>query len=128
LAAVCDPKVTGQAWGLGILAETGQQTLGLAPARASVIMTGWRKRRVVVAAERFIIQGTLGAATFLPWVRRHMGKLGLNGTIDLVGPSQLVLRVDGPPDLMDALELGVSLGPIEAWVDRIDRVPVNSAT
>lgn len=80
-----------------------------------------------VPAERFIIRGELGAATFLPWVRRHMGKLGLDGTIDQVWPAQVVLRVEGPAELIDALEMGVSLGPIEAWVATIDRIAVNSA-
>lgn len=80
-----------------------------------------------VAAERFIIHGDLGAATFLPWVARHMHKLGLTGGVTTATADRVDLRVDGPPDLIDALEQGVSLGPIEAWVDSIDRFPLNDA-
>ncbi|MBU9696990.1 acylphosphatase [Rhodobacteraceae bacterium HSP-20] len=79
-----------------------------------------------MAAERFIIRGDLGAATFLPWVRRHMGKLGLTGELGQSGEALVELRVEGPPDLIDALEMGVSLGPIEAWVESIERAPLNS--
>ena len=79
-----------------------------------------------VAAERFIIRGILSAATFLPWVERHMGKLGLSGAFGAVGAERVELRVEGPPDLIDALEMGVSLGPIEAWIESIERRPLNS--
>lgn len=79
-----------------------------------------------MAAERFIIRGNLNAPTFVPWVLRHMGKLGLRGQFDTTGAAQAELRVDGPPELIDALEMGVSLGPIEAWVESIDRQPLNS--
>lgn len=77
-----------------------------------------------MATERFIIRGALGVATFVPWVMRHMRKLGLAGTFEVAGAEVAELRVDGPPDLMDALEMGVSLGPIEAWVESIDRHPL----
>jgi hypothetical protein len=80
----------------------------------------------LVARERFIIRGALEAPTFLPWVVRHMGKLGLDGTFGVAGPTLVELRVDGPPELIDALEMGVSLGPIEAWVESIERSPLNS--
>ena len=78
-----------------------------------------------VAAERFIMRGDLGAATFLPWVSRHMRNLGLTGGFDAAEATRVDLRVEGPVELIDALEMGVSLGPIEAWVDSIERRPLN---
>lgn len=80
-----------------------------------------------MAAERFIITGDLAAATFLPWVERHMGKLGLRGVLGRTSAGSVEVRVEGPPDLLDALEMGVSLGPIEAWVESIHRAPLNRA-
>lgn len=81
-----------------------------------------------MAQERFVIRGALGAATFVPWVVRHMGKLGLDGTFEATGTTLVELRVSGQPELIDALEMGVSLGPIEAWVESIERTPLNVAT
>lgn len=83
------------------------------------------RQESAVAAERFIIRGDLAAASFLPWVARHMGKLGLRGGVGMAGAEMVELRVEGPPDLIDALEMGVSLGPIEAWVESIDRAVMN---
>lgn len=80
-----------------------------------------------VPAEHFIIRGDLGVATFIPWVLRHMGKLGLKGGFGTTDRMQAELYVDGPQDLIDALEMGVSLGPIEAWVESIERRPLNRA-
>jgi len=54
-----------------------------------------------VAAERFIIHGDLGAATFLPWVARHMHKLGLTGFAAFLGKNVYDLGggcVYSPPD------------------------------
>lgn len=78
-----------------------------------------------MASERFIIHGDLGAATFLPWVERHLRRLGLTGRLGATDARCVVLDMEGPPDLIDAMELGVSLGPIEAWVDSIDRHALN---
>ncbi|WGV16328.1 acylphosphatase [Fuscovulum ytuae] len=78
-------------------------------------------------SERFIIRGDLGAATFVPWVLRHMAKLGLTGGFGTTEAMQAELHVAGPSDLIDALEMGVSLGPIESWVESIERSPLNRA-
>lgn len=77
-----------------------------------------------MAAERFIIHGDLATPTFAPWVRRHLHRLGLEGQIGPSAPGRLELTVEGPPDLIDAMELGISLGPIEAWVESVDRQPL----
>lgn len=38
-----------------------------------------------------------------------------NGSIDLI--------VEGPPELIDAMEIGCWLGPIDVWVETIVRAP-----
>lgn len=78
-----------------------------------------------MATERFIIAGNLAADSFLPWIERHMRRLGLQGAPLRRADGQVEVILSGPPDLIDAMELGVSLGPIEVWVDSIDRQPLN---
>lgn len=77
-------------------------------------------------SERFVIHGDLAPRAFRPWILRHAGRLGLQ--VDFVSATQdrLDLCVAGPPDLIDAMELGCSLGPRETWVDSIDRQPVSA--
>ncbi|MBC2837465.1 acylphosphatase [Paragemmobacter straminiformis] len=75
--------------------------------------------------ERFIIRGDLAAATFLPWVARHLLRLGLRGETQRSDALCVEMLVEGPADLIDAMEMGVSLGPIEAWVETIERLPLN---
>lgn len=80
-----------------------------------------------MAAERFVITGDLAAPTFLPWVAGHARRLGLQGTLVSATGDRVEVDIAGPPDLIDAMELGVSLGPIEAWVEAIERVLLNRA-
>ncbi len=77
-----------------------------------------------MATERFLISGDLAAPTFLPWITRHAQRLGLYGTPERRANGQVEITLQGPPDLIDAMELGVSLGPIDVWVDSIDRQPL----
>lgn len=74
-----------------------------------------------MAVERFTIEGDLGAETFLPWIVRHLQRLGLDGVPMRRADGQVEITLSGPPDLIDAMELGVSLGPIDVWVDAILR-------
>lgn len=74
-----------------------------------------------MTVERFVITGDLDAPSFLPWVARHASRLGLTGAPQRLGAGQVEIVLQGPPDLIDAMELGVSLGPIEAWVETIER-------
>lgn len=78
-----------------------------------------------MAVERFIISGDLSAPTFLPWITRHARRLGLSGEPLRMADGQVEITLQGPPDLIDAMELGVSLGPIEVWVETIERCPLN---
>ena len=74
--------------------------------------------------ERMTILGDLGAQTFLPWIGRHAAKLGLTQAIAHAGPDRVELEIAGPPELIDMLEIGCSLGPIDVWVETIHRAPV----
>ena len=74
-----------------------------------------------VAVEQFIIEGDLMADSFLPWIVRHMKRLGLQGAPLRRADGQVEITLSGPTDLIDAMELGVSLGPIDVWVDAIER-------
>jgi acylphosphatase len=74
-----------------------------------------------LAVEQFIIAGDLMADSFLPWIVRHMQRLGLRGVPLRRADGQVEITLSGPPDLIDAMELGVSLGPIDVWVEAITR-------
>jgi hypothetical protein len=75
------------------------------------------------STERISIVGQVGALCFPVWINRHAARLGL--TIQSL--SQRATHIDfllsGPPDLLDAMVLGCSLGPKEVWVDTIHRYP-----
>jgi len=74
-----------------------------------------------LAVERFTIEGDLEAESFLPWIVRHMQRLGLCGVPVRCANGQVEITLSGPTDLIDAMELGVSLGPIDVWVEAIAR-------
>lgn len=76
-----------------------------------------------MATERFTIRGRLGAATLLPWIRRHADRIGVGARFDEATGERLAVMFDGPPDLLDAMEMGCLLGPIEVWIDSIRREP-----
>jgi acylphosphatase len=80
-----------------------------------------------LATEQFIIAGNLVADSFLPWIERHLRRLGLQGAPSRRADGQVEIILSGPSDLIDAMELGVSLGPIEVWVDSIDRQALSDA-
>lgn len=74
-----------------------------------------------MAVEQFTIEGDLEAESFLPWIVRHMQRLGLRGVPVRCANGQVEITLSGPTDLIDAMELGVSLGPINVWVEAIAR-------
>ena len=84
-------------------------------------MTDARPNATPDIAERFLIRGRVGAERFAPWIDRHARRLGLRARIGALTPELVEVEVSGPPDLVDAMELGCSLGPIEVWVEQIDR-------
>lgn len=80
-----------------------------------------------LAVERFTIEGDLEAESFLPWIVRHVQRLGLHGVPMRGADGQVKITLSGPPDLIDAMELGVSLGPIDVWVEAIARQRLENA-
>ncbi|MBS1183163.1 MAG: acylphosphatase-like protein [Proteobacteria bacterium] len=78
------------------------------------------------ARERLTIRGRLGADSFLPWVMRHAARLGLAGDIRHADAGRVDIDLRGPVDLIDAMEMGCLLGPIDVWVETIDRTPSSS--
>ncbi len=73
--------------------------------------------------ERLTIRGRLGADSFLPWITHHAARLGLAGDIRHADAGRVDIDLRGPVDLIDAMEMGCLLGPIDVWVETIDRTP-----
>jgi hypothetical protein len=71
-----------------------------------------------------IIRGHLDPASFAPWIRRHAGKLGLVQRTVHMSSDRIELDLSGPEELIDMMEMGCLLGPIEVWVETIDRTPL----
>jgi len=78
--------------------------------------------------ERMTIRGQLAPASFLPWISRHAAKLGLVQRIAHTSSDRIELELSGSADLIDMMEMGCSLGPIDVWVETIDRAPVGRET
>ncbi|TGQ63378.1 MAG: acylphosphatase [Mesorhizobium sp.] len=76
--------------------------------------------------ERMTILGDVEAASFLPWIERHAAKLGLAQAICVAGPDRIELDVAGPAELIDMMEMGCCLGPIDVWVETIRRTPIEN--
>ncbi|EPE95106.1 acylphosphatase [Rhizobium grahamii] len=74
--------------------------------------------------ERITILGDVKAASFVPWIRRHAEKLGLSQSIFHTSADRIELDVTGPEELIDMMEVGCSLGPIDVWVETIVRTAV----
>lgn len=72
------------------------------------------------------ILGDLDAASFIPWIERHAAKLGLSQAISHTSADRIELEIAGPTELIDMMEMGCSLGPIDVWVETILRTPVGS--
>lgn len=77
--------------------------------------------------ERMTIHGELDAASFVPWIRRHAAKLGISQAITHSGPDRIEVDLAGAPELIDMMEVGCLLGPINVWVETIDRRSVSKA-
>lgn len=77
--------------------------------------------------EHMTIRGELDADSFLPWIRRHAAKLGVSQTITHSSPNRIEIHLSGAPELIDMMEVGCLLGPINVWVETIDRSPFGNA-
>lgn len=79
-----------------------------------------------MAAEAFTIIGRFAPPDFTPWIEGHARRLGVAVRFGDPAPGALAMQVDGPPDLIDAMEMGCLLGPQKVWVDAILRQPVHT--
>jgi len=75
--------------------------------------------------EKLVIRGRLSSTDFPPWITHRAQRLGLRGGILRVDDHAIEILVAGPLELIDAMEVGCSLGPTSVQVDRIDRMPSN---
>lgn len=77
--------------------------------------------------ERMTILGDLKTTSFIPWIRRHAAKLGLSQAISHSSSERIEIEIAGPVELIDMMEMGCSLGPIDVWVETIERTPVDGS-
>ena len=75
--------------------------------------------------ERMTIRGQLEPASFVPWIQRHASKLGLVQRLVHTSADRIELELSGAAELIDMMEMGCSLGPIDVWVETIDRAPAD---
>lgn len=79
--------------------------------------------------ERMIIRGDhLDARSFVPWIQRHAAKLGLVQKIAHTSANRIEIELAGAAELIDMMEMGCSLGPIDVWVETIDRLSIDPGT
>lgn len=71
--------------------------------------------------EKFVIIGDVGAPSFVPWIKRHAGKLGLTDVVCQTSDMRVEFEACGPVEMMDAMVVGCLLGPIDVWVEEIQR-------
>ncbi|AGT10290.1 acylphosphatase [Paracoccus aminophilus] len=77
-------------------------------------------------SERFFILGEVQSEQFPPWIQRHADRLGLRCRIDRQDADKIELVLAGPEELLDAMEMACLLGPIQVWVDEIERRRLNN--
>jgi len=75
----------------------------------------------MIIAELMVLSGNVGAPDFPEWISHRARRLGLKGWVKAGDGDRLEMLVIGPPDLIDAMELGCSLGPMSVLVDHIAR-------
>nr|WP_114363954.1 acylphosphatase [Ciceribacter lividus] len=79
------------------------------------------KQAVELQRQRMVILGELLPDSFLPWIGRHASKLGLSSTITHASAGRIELDLVGREELIDMMEIGCILGPIDVWVESIQR-------
>ena len=77
-----------------------------------------------MAHERLRLHGQVGAPGFSGWILGHARRLGLDCAVIETGTACVTAVLTGPPDLLDAMALGCSLGPMDVWVETITREAV----
>jgi acylphosphatase len=78
-----------------------------------------------IVTEKLTIRGDLASGDFPGWIIHRARRLGLRGGIVEIRDHAIELLVEGPHELVDAMEVGCSLGPTSVQVESIDRTPSN---
>lgn len=76
-------------------------------------------QREETAVLRF--DGQLREASFLEFAQHRAGRLSLGLAVLALSPGSARLAVSGPPDLVDAFEMALSLGPGDCLVLEVVR-------
>jgi len=79
------------------------------------------KQESELQRQRMTILGDLLPDSFLPWIDRHASKLGISLTVAHTSANRIEIDLAGPDELIDMMEIGCILGPIDVWVERIQR-------
>ncbi|MBD9528614.1 MULTISPECIES: acylphosphatase [Paracoccus] len=74
-----------------------------------------------MSSERFLIEGELSAPGFQRWLQGHARRIGISAQIGRADADAVLVTVDGPPALLDAMEMACLLGPIDVWVESVTR-------
>ena len=70
----------------------------------------------------FTFSGDVNKPDFLHWICHRANRLGLDGWVrEDVSARTIEVLASGPEEMLDAMELGCSLGPITVWVEEIER-------
>ena len=75
--------------------------------------------------EELTIRGDLSSPDFPDWIIHRARRLGLKGGITEVGDQAISLVIAGPAELVDAMEVGCSLGPMSVQVEAIERAAID---
>lgn len=78
---------------------------------------------------KLIFTGDVSAPDFPDWIVHRARRLGLRGWVRSGAGDQVSVEVlvAGEPDLIDAMEVGCSLGPFSVIVDNVERVAAPDA-
>lgn len=71
------------------------------------------------AQARILLTGDVHSADFPAWIDRHAHKLGLDRVTTERVEDGLQVRASGAEEMLQALALGVSLGPESVLVDTV---------
>ncbi|NVK35975.1 MAG: acylphosphatase [Rhodobacteraceae bacterium] len=71
--------------------------------------------------------GTFDTRHFCDWIGHRAHKLGLTGRIEAASSERITLYVQGQEELLNAMEVACSLGPIDADVSHTNLVFIDPA-
>jgi acylphosphatase len=73
-----------------------------------------------VSAAEIQLGGVFNPDSFADWICHRAGLLDLAGSVSAQGNTEMLILVQGPQPLIDAMEMACSLGPMDANVHRIE--------